>query len=96
MHGLISHLRAKPGRRDDMVAALTGAGYDAPGLLAFHVAHDPGHPDQIWVTEVWADRAAYDAAMAQAMASAAMAALMDCWDDAILRAEVVPVAGKGL
>jgi quinol monooxygenase YgiN len=95
VHGLIGHFRAKPGRRDDMVRAMTQGGYDIPGLVAFHVALDPADPDAIWVTEVWVSREAHAASMDVPLVAASMPLLMAVWQDAILHTETVPVVGKG-
>jgi len=61
--GLIGHLRAQPGRRDDLAAILTEGSGGMPGCLSYVVAEDLTDPDGLWVTEVWVDRAAHRASL---------------------------------
>lgn len=58
MFGQIHHLFAQPGRRDDYLARIAEAGLP-PGCLVLVAAEDTGHPDGVWVTEVWESEARY-------------------------------------
>ena len=53
MHGIINRFTTHPGRRDELIAAMTGDVGPLPGCRSFVVAKDPGDPDAVWITEVW-------------------------------------------
>lgn len=63
MFGLINRFVAHPGRRDDLVAAMTRDVGPLPGCRSFVVAHDPRDPDAVWITEAWDSRAAWEASV---------------------------------
>jgi quinol monooxygenase YgiN len=73
MYGLIGRILAVPGQRDDLAAVLVPAEGGMPGCLSYVVAADPGNPDALWVTEVWADRAAHRASLQLPEVQAAIA-----------------------
>lgn len=56
-HGLIGHIKAQPGKRDELAAILGENDTGMPGCLSYVVALDPADPDGLWVTEVWQDEA---------------------------------------
>jgi quinol monooxygenase YgiN len=63
-YGLIGHLRAQPGKRDELAAVLSGSGDSGmPGCLSYVVARDPEDPDGLWVSEVWRDRESHRASL---------------------------------
>jgi quinol monooxygenase YgiN len=62
VHGLIHRFFAHPGQRDRLIALITQGGAP-PGCLSFVVAHDPGHRDAVWVTEVWTSEEAWRASL---------------------------------
>ncbi|EYD77838.1 hypothetical protein Rumeso_00565 [Rubellimicrobium mesophilum DSM 19309] len=53
MYGLINRFTTHPGRRDELIAAMTGDAGPLPGCRSFVVAKDPADPDAVWITEVW-------------------------------------------
>jgi quinol monooxygenase YgiN len=59
-YGLIGHIKAQPGKRDELIEVLGGSGDSGmPGCLSYVVARDPDDPDGLWVTEVWVDQASH-------------------------------------
>ena len=66
MYGLQGKMTCAPGTRDKVVAILMG-GMDFlrgfPGCHLYVLGTDPDAPDDIWITEVWADKAAHDASL---------------------------------
>ncbi len=53
---MIGKIKARPGRRAELVALLaTGTAGTAgmPGCLAYVVAEDMADDDGIWITEIW-------------------------------------------
>ncbi len=61
MFGLINRFVAHLGQRDALVAAMTSDVGPSPGCRSFVVAHDPTHPDAVWITEVRDSRDAWQA-----------------------------------
>ena len=61
LHG---RLAAKPGKRDELLAVLTG---DDPQLLTgcrlYVVAVDEDDADGVWATEIWVSQEAHDASL---------------------------------
>lgn len=53
MFGLIGKMRAAPGKRDELIAILSGGTRAMPGCISYVVATDPADADSIWITEVW-------------------------------------------
>lgn len=53
MYGLIGKIRAKTGKREDLVAILLEGTERMPGCLSYVVAKDTESADDIWITEVW-------------------------------------------
>ena len=66
MYGLHGKMTCAPGTRDKVVAILMG-GMDVlrsfPGCRIYLLGTDPASPDDIWITEVWDDKAAHDASL---------------------------------
>lgn len=62
-HGLIGHIKAAPGKRDELAAILGENAAVMPGCLSYVVALDPADPDGLWVTEVWTDAASHRASL---------------------------------
>jgi len=58
-------LGAAPGRRDDLVAHLTGRSESlaAAGCLLYEVGVDDEHPDTVFVVELWTSRHAHRASL---------------------------------
>ncbi len=62
-YGLIGQMKARPGKRDELMAIL-GEGIDAmPGNIAYLIGADLKDPDSIWITEYWTDKAAHEASL---------------------------------
>lgn len=96
MYGLISRIRAVPGRRDDLLALLLGGTGAMAGCLSYVVARDRDDADGLWVTEVWTDKAAHRASLRQPEVAAAIEAarpLIAGFDQRFL---TEPVGGVGL
>ena len=96
MYGLIGRIRAVPGKRDELLAVLTGGTGNMPGCLSYVVATDPTDADCLWVTEVWDSREAHRASLQLPEAQAPIAKgrpLIDRFDSQV---ETTPVAGIGL
>ena len=62
LHG---RLAAKPGKRDELLAILTGVagGELLPGCRLYVVAVDEDDPDGVWATEIWESQDAHDASL---------------------------------
>jgi quinol monooxygenase YgiN len=62
LHG---RLAAKPGRRDELLAILTGAAdtEHLPGCRLYVVAVDEDDADGVWATEIWVSEEAHDASL---------------------------------
>lgn len=63
MHGLIGRIRARPGQRAALIAALSAGTEAMPGNLAYVVSEDSADADLIWVTEVWDSEASHRASL---------------------------------
>ncbi|MCC2978987.1 putative quinol monooxygenase [Sphingomonas sp. IC4-52] len=63
MYGLIGKMRAQRGKRDALIAILMEGIAGMPGCLSYVIANDPADPDIIWITEVWASKAAHQASL---------------------------------
>ena len=72
MYGLIHRFQTHNGQRDAFVQAVRDNGAP-PGCLSLVLAHDPAHPDGVWITEVWSSEDAYRANLGRAEAQAAIA-----------------------
>lgn len=64
--GLIGRMTALPGRRDELVDILAQGITELPGCRSYVVAEDPGHPDALWITEVWEPQQAHEASLKMA------------------------------
>ena len=63
MYGLIGKMRARPGKRDDLIAILLKSTDAMPGCLTYIVARDPADADAVWITEVWDNEASHKASL---------------------------------
>ncbi|HKE48564.1 MAG TPA: putative quinol monooxygenase [Rhodanobacteraceae bacterium] len=96
MYGLIGKFKAKPGQRDALIASMLDDDTPIPGCYSFVVAHDPGDPDVVWITEVWNSQASHKASLEMSSVKASIARAMPliaAFDQPI---ETVPVGGIGL
>ena len=64
VYGLIHRLFTHPGQREAFIGLVRDHGAP-PGCLSLVLAHDPAHPDGVWITEVWPSEDAYRAALAR-------------------------------
>jgi quinol monooxygenase YgiN len=96
MFGLIGHIAAQPGRREELVAILAPAEGSMPGCLSYIVAHDPANPDAIYVTEAWESREAHAASLQLPGVQAAIARGRPLIAKFDRIAETEPVGGIGL
>ncbi|MEO6093855.1 MAG: antibiotic biosynthesis monooxygenase family protein [Novosphingobium sp.] len=61
LYGLLGKIRAVPGKRDELVARLEDTSRNVPGKLVYLISLEKDDPDAFWITEVWRDKAAYEA-----------------------------------
>jgi quinol monooxygenase YgiN len=96
MYGLIGRIRSVAGKRDELVAVLTGESGGMPGCFSYIVALDTSDADCLWVTEVWDRRESHRASLQLPQVQAAIAKgrpLIAGFDSQV---ETTPVAGIGL
>lgn len=94
LYGLIGQMKAIPGQRDTLIAALVEGTGAMPGNLAYMINRDAADPDAIWIVEVWKDKAAHEASLALPQVRAAIAKARPVLAGFGTRAEVVPVSRK--
>ena len=73
MFGLIGKMRAQPGKRSELMAAIGGSTDSMPGCKSYIIAEDVSDPDAIWITEVWDDEASHKASLQLPEVKAAIA-----------------------
>jgi quinol monooxygenase YgiN len=95
-YGLIGQMKAKPGRRDELTAALLAGVQAMPGCLSYIVARDARDADAIWITEVWESAAAHAASLQLPSVAAAIAKGRPLIAGFGPRYETAPVGGVGL
>ena len=61
--GLLGRMTAKPGKRDELIAALQESSRDVPGKLLYLIQLEQDDPDAFWINEVWESKASYDACL---------------------------------
>lgn len=96
MYGLIGRMTAKPGQRDELVAAILEGSGTMPGCRSYVVARDVANADAVWITEVWDDEAAHQASLQLPAVRAAIARAMPLIADFGPSFPTVPVGGSGL
>lgn len=65
-YGLHGHLKAKPGKGNELAAILLQASQlvaTANGCQLYYIGRTADAPDTIWITEVWDSQAAHDASL---------------------------------
>ncbi|MFP5072969.1 putative quinol monooxygenase [Pseudonocardia nantongensis] len=67
-----------------------------PGCQAYVVNAAPDEPDAVWVTEVWSDAAASDAALERDLGEAGLGAVLELLAQPPEYIEVTPLGGPGL
>jgi quinol monooxygenase YgiN len=71
--GLIGRIKAQPGKRAGLLAALTEGTGSMPGCRSYIVAEDAADPDTLWVTEVWDSEGSHKASLRLPQVRAAIA-----------------------
>lgn len=95
MYGLIGKIRAVPGGREELIAALLEGSDDMPGCLSYIVARDMSDEDAIWITEVWDSRASHEASLSLPAVQQAIARGRPLIAGFGERFETIPVNGLG-
>jgi len=96
MYGLIGKMRAKPGKRDELLNILLKSTGSMPGCLSYVVARDPADADAIWITEVWDNEASHKGSLALPEVRAAISEAMPMIAGFDSSTPVEPVGGVGL
>ena len=55
LFGLIGQMKAKPGKRAELIAILAQGTGEMPGCLSYVIAEDQADENAIWITEIWSD-----------------------------------------
>jgi len=63
-YGLIGQMLAQPGKRAELVAALTEGTGAMPGNIAYLIGEDSANPDAIWIVEMWDSKESHAASLA--------------------------------
>ena len=61
--GLIGRMVALPGRRAELIEALSAGSVDLPGCVSYVIAEDVADPDALWITEAWESEQAHRASL---------------------------------
>ena len=96
MYGLIGKMRARPGRRGELLQLLLADVTAMPGCLSYVVAKEPSDPDLIWITEAWENKDAHAASLSLPSVQALIAKARPLIAGMESVAETVPVGGHGL
>jgi len=96
MYGLIGKFTAAPGKRDELLSALTDGSEPMPGCLSYVIATDPSDENTIWITEVWDTRENHEASLNIPWVQAAISKAMPLIGGMEQVAETEPVGGHGL
>ena len=96
MYGLIGRMIAAPGKRDELLAAMSGGTSGMPGCLSYVIALDLKNPDALWVTEVWDSAESHKASLSLPAVREAIAKARPIIAGFDNRVETVPVSGVGL
>lgn len=95
MYGLIGKMRARPGKRDELLHILLGSTGAMPGCLSYVIARDPTDADALWITEVWDTQENHKASLSlpEVQAAIALAKPLIAGFDSFT--ETQPVGGVG-
>jgi quinol monooxygenase YgiN len=63
-YGLLGQMLAQPGKRAELVAALTEGTGAMPGNIAYLIGEDSANPDAIWIVEMWDSKESHAASLA--------------------------------
>jgi quinol monooxygenase YgiN len=89
-YGLVIQYKAKPGKRDELMAIMRDGLPAMEGSTAWLIAADKADPDGIWVMEYWIDEAAHDRALASLRGKAEVARGQALVDRVVIRVEPKP------
>jgi quinol monooxygenase YgiN len=96
MYGSIAKFTAAPGKRDELLSALTDGSEPMPGCLSYVIAIAPSDENAIWITEVWDTKEHHEASLNIPWVQAAIARAMPLIAGMEQVAETEPVSGLGL
>jgi quinol monooxygenase YgiN len=96
MYGLIGHMLAVPGRREDLLALLLEGNAAMPGCRSYVIARDPGNADAIWISEVWDSREQHQASLQLPHVQASIAKARPLIAGFAERFETEPLGGIGI
>jgi len=96
LYGLIGKMKAVPGQRDALIAAILEGSAAMPGCLSYIVARDADDGDAIWITEVWDSEASHDASLQLPAVQASIARAKDLVAAMETGVVTAPVGGIGL
>jgi len=63
MYALLGRMRARAGKRDEVIDLMTGSTEAMPGCRLYVVGRDAGDDDTICVTEIWDSKADHEASL---------------------------------
>jgi quinol monooxygenase YgiN len=89
--GLIGQLKAKSGRRDELIACLEEGSRDVPGKLAYLIALDRSDADAFWITEIWREKGDYEACLELPQVKRAASRMAELLAAAGPRIETTPI-----
>jgi quinol monooxygenase YgiN len=93
--GLLGRMVAKPGKRDELIAALQDSSRDVPGKLIYLIQLEQDDPDAFWINEVWASKAAYEACLTLPQVKEGMGLTRELIAGVDVRVETVPLGDFG-
>jgi quinol monooxygenase YgiN len=96
LYGLIGKIRVVPGKRDELIAILSGGTSAMPGCVLYLIAEDMADADGIWITEVWDTKAYHDDSLKLPAVQEAIAKGRPLIAGFESRVEMKPVAGVGI
>lgn len=89
--GLLGKMRAVPGKREELIAALQDSSRDVPGKLVYLIQLEEDDADAFWINEVWQTKAHYDACLTMPQVREGMAATRELIAGVEVRVETVPL-----
>ena len=96
MYGMIARIKAQPGKRADLAAALLDGTGSIPGCLNYVVAEDMADPDTLVVVEAWDSKQSHDDSLKLPAVQAAIAKGCPLIAGFEKIAETAPLGGVGL
>lgn len=90
-YGLLGKMRAQPGKRDELIGHLLDSSRDVPGKLVYLISLEIHDSDSFWITEVWSDKAAYEACLTLPQVQQGMAVTRPLIAAVEHRVETVPL-----